>query len=90
MVLQLVSGHDLLVTLEDNVVQGGAGSGVNEFLAERGIVHPVINYGMPDRLLAHGSREDMLKDAGLTKEGLLAFIQRHTGKGGANKIVSSI
>ncbi len=90
MVLQLVSGHDLLVTLEDNVVQGGAGSGVNEFLADRGIVHPVINYGMPDRLLAHGSREDMLKDAGLTKEGLLAFIQRHTGKGGANKIVSSI
>ena len=90
MVLQLVSSHALLVTLEDNVIQGGAGSGVNEFLSERGIIHPIINFGMPDRLLNHGSREDMLRDAELTKEGLLAFIQRHTKNAGTNKMVGSV
>jgi 1-deoxy-D-xylulose-5-phosphate synthase len=88
-ILEIVANHDLIVTLEDNVVQGGAGSGVSELLASKDIVHPLIHYGMPDRLLNHGSREDMLRDAALTSEGLLAFIQRHTGKTGAAKKVSS-
>ncbi len=89
LILEIVANHDLIVTLEDNVVQGGAGSGVSELLASKDIVHPLIHYGMPDRLLNHGSREDMLRDAALTSEGLLAFIQRHTGKTGAAKKVSS-
>ncbi|NIN35117.1 MAG: 1-deoxy-D-xylulose-5-phosphate synthase [Gammaproteobacteria bacterium] len=89
LILEIVANHDLIVTLEDNVVQGGAGSGVSELLASKDIVHPLIHYGMPDRLLNHGSREDMLRDAALTSEGLLAFIQRHTGKTDAAKKVSS-
>jgi 1-deoxy-D-xylulose-5-phosphate synthase len=88
-ILEIVANHDLIVTLEDNVVQGGAGSGVSELLTSKDIVHPLIHYGMPDRLLNHGSREDMLRDAALTSEGLLAFIQRHTGKTSAAKKVSS-
>jgi len=77
MILQMAASHDLLVTIEENMVQGGAGSAVNETLAARGLSHPIINYGLPDRLIQHGSREDMLKDAGLDKEGLLDFIHRH-------------
>jgi len=74
MILQMAQTHDLLVTIEDNVVQGGAGSAVNEVLAAHGITRRIINYGLPDRLIQHGSREDMLKDAGLTKEAFLDFI----------------
>ena len=73
--------HDLLVTPvcgaeESSVVQGGAGSAVNEYLASEGIIQRVLNYGLPDRLLQHGSQQDMLEDAKLTKAGLLEFIRQ--------------
>ncbi len=89
MILQMAQTHDLLVTIEDNVVQGGAGSAVNETLAAHGVTHPVINYGLPDRLIQHGSREDMLKDARLNKEGLLEFIRKYDQKTGLNKKIKS-
>ena len=47
---------------------------MNEVLAENGITVPVLNHGLPDRYIQHGSRGDMLRDAGLTKEGLLDVI----------------
>ena len=81
-ILHMAANHDLLVTVEENVVQGGAGSAINEFLAEHGIPQPIINYGMPDRLLQHGSRDDMLEDAELTAEGLSEFIQQYFEKTG--------
>ncbi|HTT08152.1 MAG TPA: 1-deoxy-D-xylulose-5-phosphate synthase, partial [Gammaproteobacteria bacterium] len=74
---QIAASHDLLVTVEENVVQGGAGSAVNEFLAAEGSAVRMLNYGLPDRLIHHGSQDDMRKDARLTKEGLLEFIQSH-------------
>ena len=77
MILEVSASHDLLVTIEENVVQGGAGAAVNETLMDNGISKTVINVGLPDKLLAHGSREDMLEEADLTKAGLLAAIQRH-------------
>ena len=74
LVTQLAKSHDLLVTVEENVVQGGAGSAVNEYLASQGIMQRIFNYGLPDRLLQHGSQQDMLEDAQLTAAKLLAFI----------------
>ncbi len=76
LIADLAASHDLLVTVEENVVQGGAGSAVNEYLAEQGINCRILNYGLPDRLLQHGSQQDMLEDAQLTREGLLEFIGR--------------
>jgi 1-deoxy-D-xylulose-5-phosphate synthase len=75
-ILSLAAEHDLLVTVEENVVQGGAGSAVNEVLAAHGAHQFAVNYGVPDRLIQHGEREDMLADAGLTADGILRFIQR--------------
>lgn len=77
MILEVSHDHDLIVTIEENVVQGGAGDAVNETLMENSITKTVINVGLPDKLLAHGSRDDMLEEANLTKAGLLAAIQRH-------------
>jgi len=74
---QLAETHELLVTVEENVVAGGAGAGVTEMLANQGRHPPIVHYGLPDRLIQHGTREEMLADAGLTKEGLLEFIRRH-------------
>ena len=67
LILQLADEHELLVTVEENVIQGGAGSAVNEYLASRGVAQFIVNYGLPDRLIQHGSQQDMLNDAKLTK-----------------------
>ena len=76
LITQLASEHRLLITVEENVVQGGAGSAVNEYLAAQGSNCAVRNYGLPDRLIQHGSQQDMLEDARLTRDGLLEFIQQ--------------
>jgi 1-deoxy-D-xylulose-5-phosphate synthase len=75
LILELVDEYEYLVTVEENVVKGGAGSAVNELLAINHITTKILNYGLPDRLIPHGSQEDMLHDAGLTKEGILEFIE---------------
>ncbi len=80
LILQMVNNHDLLITVEEHMIQGGAGSAVNEALAAHGIPQTVRNYGIRDELIQHGSREDMLNEAGLTNEGLLNFIQQHLEK----------
>ncbi|MHC8441581.1 MAG: 1-deoxy-D-xylulose-5-phosphate synthase [Candidatus Eutrophobiaceae bacterium] len=79
-IMQMADSHSLLVTLEENVVAGGAGSGVGEVLMELGRVCRIVHYGLPDELIQHGSRDDMLDEAGLRKQPFLEFIQRHLGK----------
>lgn len=74
-IIDMCSEHDLIVTVEENAVRGGAGAAVNEVINVRGIVQRVANYGLPDCLLPHGSRADMLREAGLDYDGILGFIE---------------
>ena len=76
MVLELASTHELLVTLEEHVVQGGAGSAVNECLAAHAVGMTVLNLGLPDRFIEHGTRDEMLRDAALDREGIAAALKR--------------
>lgn len=62
--------HDLLVTLEENVIAGGAGSGVNEYLASAAIVTPSMNLGLPDQYIDHGSQASQLAQCGLDSAGI--------------------
>jgi 1-deoxy-D-xylulose-5-phosphate synthase len=75
-VLSLAEEHDLLVTVEENAVQGGAGSAVNECLLAHDRPCSVLNLGLPDRFIEQGSRGDMLRDAGLGPDGILAALER--------------
>jgi 1-deoxy-D-xylulose-5-phosphate synthase len=75
MVLEMARSHELLVTIEENVVAGGAGSAVNECLAAHGVQVAIANCGLPDRLIQHGSREEMLSDAGLDAPGFEQFVR---------------
>jgi len=59
-----------LVTLEENVVAGGAGSGVNEYLSNAGISTPSLNLGLPDRYIDHGSQAGLLAECGLDAVGI--------------------
>jgi 1-deoxy-D-xylulose-5-phosphate synthase len=75
LLLKLAADHDLLVTLEDNVVLGGAGSAINEALAAHQILIPVLNLGLPDRFQDQGSREELLADAGLDSDAIIAAVE---------------
>ena len=68
--------HDLVVTLEDNVVMGGAGSAVNEVLADQQILVKTLNVGLPDHFQEHGSREELLLEAGLDSATILQRINQ--------------
>ncbi len=67
---QLAERHQLLVTVEENAVAGGAGSGVNEHLAAVGRTVPMLNIGLQDGYIEHGSREECLSEAGLDEAGI--------------------
>ncbi len=72
---QLAEQHEILITLEDNATIGGAGSGVNEWLAAQNIQRQVINLGLPDRYIEHGSREALLASCGLDAQGIIQRAQ---------------
>ena len=73
--LRLARGHDLLVTVEENTVQGGAGSAVEECLQLHGISIPLVQLGLPDRFIEQGEHARMLADCGLDAKGLVALIE---------------
>ncbi|MBM3203690.1 1-deoxy-D-xylulose-5-phosphate synthase, partial [Candidatus Woesearchaeota archaeon] len=74
LILALARTHSGFVTLEDNAVAGGAGSAVNELLMAHRLSLPVLNLGLTDRFLEHGSREQLLAEAGLDEAGVEAAI----------------
>jgi len=76
LILSLVARHHALITIEENAVLGGAGSAVAELLAAEGASLPLLQLGIPDRFIAHGSREGCLAAAGLDAAGLKASIER--------------
>ena len=71
----LAAQYDLLVTVEENVIAGGAGSGVNEFLAANALATPTLNLGLPDRYIDHGTQTAQLAQCGLDSEGIEASIK---------------
>ncbi len=75
LILQLADNHRLLVTIEDNVVMGGAGCAVNEALAHAGRTVHVLNLGLPDRFLSHGTRNELLAEAGLNADGIIRQVE---------------
>ena len=75
LLLELAKTHDAFVTLEDNVVAGGAGSGVAELLADAGVTLPILHLGLPDAFQHHASREDLLQEAGLDAAGIRTAIE---------------
>ncbi|MBK7013423.1 MAG: 1-deoxy-D-xylulose-5-phosphate synthase [Xanthomonadales bacterium] len=75
MILELARSHEALVTLEDNAIAGGAGSGVAELLAAHGISMPILHLGLADSYLEHASREELLAESGLDAAGIEAAIR---------------
>jgi 1-deoxy-D-xylulose-5-phosphate synthase len=75
LILSLAATHSLLVTIEENTVQGGAGSAVAEFLAQHGICKPLIILGLPDNFIEQGDPAKLLAECGLDATGITTSIQ---------------
>jgi 1-deoxy-D-xylulose-5-phosphate synthase len=76
MILQLAPQHELLVTVEENVILGGAGSAVNECLHAHANSTSVLNLGLPDRFIEHGDTAKLLTDCGLDATGIVHSISK--------------
>jgi 1-deoxy-D-xylulose-5-phosphate synthase len=76
LVLELAASHAAIVTIEDNAIAGGAGSGVAELLAARGVNVPMLQLGLSDRFLEHASRDELLASEGLDAVGIENAIRR--------------
>jgi 1-deoxy-D-xylulose-5-phosphate synthase len=75
LIFKLATTHDYLVTIEENVVMGGAGSAVLESLGAQGFNIPVLQLGLPDAFVEHGDPAVLLADCGLNKEGIVKSVQ---------------
>ncbi|MFC0267481.1 1-deoxy-D-xylulose-5-phosphate synthase [Kushneria aurantia] len=75
-VLAAAADHALLVTVEENVVAGGAGSGVGELLAAAGVSVGLLQLGIPDQFIEHGTPQELRADCGLDAPGIEAAIRK--------------
>ena len=76
LLLRLAAAHELLVTVEDGCVMGGAGSAVMECLQAHGVVRPVLQLGLPDEFIEHGDPARLLALQGLDAEGIEESIRK--------------
>jgi 1-deoxy-D-xylulose-5-phosphate synthase len=80
LVLRLATEHAAFVTVEENVVSGGAGSAVAEALANAGVTIPLLQLGLPDRFPDHGEPAAILSECGLDSAGIISAIDRRFGQ----------
>jgi 1-deoxy-D-xylulose-5-phosphate synthase len=85
LVLRLATSHDLVVTVEENVLEGGAGSAVLESLAAQGVEVPVLQLGLPDHFVEHGDPAQLLADCGLDAPGIARAIRERLSQGNASQ-----
>lgn len=74
MIVSIATRHRAIITIEENAVMGGAGAAVGEFLNATGLQLPMLNIGIPDRFIEHGTRDTCLARAGLDLAGLTASV----------------
>ncbi|WP_267248692.1 1-deoxy-D-xylulose-5-phosphate synthase [Yersinia sp. Marseille-Q5920] len=75
LVLELAASHEVLVTVEENAIMGGAGSGVNELLMAKRQLVPVLNLGLPDSFVPQGEQDEMRAEFGLDADGIQRQIE---------------
>lgn len=80
LVLEMANTHNVLVTLEENAIMGGAGSGVNEFLMHEKKIIPTLNLGLPDYFISQGTQEELIAELGLDSTGIVNSINNYLAK----------
>lgn len=79
-ILELAQTHEVLVTIEDQAIKGGAGAAVIEYLMAEKAIKPVLNLGLPDTFIDHGEQQEILSELGLDAQGIEASIQSYLNR----------
>lgn len=79
-VLAVSATHELLVTIEENAIMGGAGSAVSECLSAHHQQPKIMHLGLPDIFIEHGNPDQMLADCGLDAKGIIQSIRNYCEK----------
>jgi 1-deoxy-D-xylulose-5-phosphate synthase len=87
LVKRLAQEHDLIVTVEEGCIMGGAGAAVMEALAAAGIAKPVLNLGLPDTFIDQGDPVALLSSVGLDAKGIAASIRARLSASGEPRLV---
>ncbi len=88
LIVTMASSHELLLTIEENVVMGGAGSAVNEVLVAHNITRALINLGLPDEYWEQGEHESLLEAYGLGQEGIINAVNHFHQQASCNTIAA--
>jgi 1-deoxy-D-xylulose-5-phosphate synthase len=75
LIIAIAARHRAIVTIEENAIMGGAGSGIGEVLTANGSLLPTLHVGIPDRFIEHGTRDSCLAEAGLDLAGLSSSVE---------------
>jgi 1-deoxy-D-xylulose-5-phosphate synthase len=86
LILEMAASHDLLLTIEENVIMGGAGSAVNEVLSARNVSVPAVNLGLPDEYCEQGDHESLLEAYGLSAAGIIKRVNDFHHQASCNTI----
>jgi 1-deoxy-D-xylulose-5-phosphate synthase len=81
LITTVAAGHELIVTVEENALQGGAGAAVNKVLLAHGISVQTLNLGIPDRFIGQGTQAQQLAECGLDADGIRAAIESRSELG---------
>ena len=80
LILRMAASHDLIVTIEEHVVYGGAGSAVNEVLVQHGVVTKSLNLGLPDIHVDHGVPKTVFSEHNMDAKAIIEKVQSITGQ----------
>jgi 1-deoxy-D-xylulose-5-phosphate synthase len=89
LVAQLAASHELIVTIEEGSLMGGAGSAVAEALSAAGFVKPVLQLGLPDQFIDHGDAQQLLAQCGLDAPGIIASVRQRLGSKESRLVANS-
>lgn len=76
----ILSEYQAIVTVEDGCLQGGFGAAILEFMADHGYSLPVKRLGIPDRVVEHGTQDELYKECGFDADGIAAALRELSGK----------
>ena len=77
LIREIATTHQLIITIEENTIQGGAGSGIVELMNQENLTTPVIQHGLPDQYIEHAQREEQLTQCQLDAPGIKKLLQTH-------------
>ena len=90
LVKRLAKDHELLVTVEEGCIMGGAGAAVAEALAAEGLAKPMLMLGLPDKFIDQGDPAALLASVGLDAKGIAASIRQRFAGGEPRLVVNNI